>query len=111
MRQIDGFAGSFHMRFLFDRHRSLFADQNGCCAGVGFELHLLEGSVHPVADPGDHIVFCHIFMKLLRADGLLALKEQFSFYFNRAYSHFGHFTVPSWTADRDTIQPFPDFIL
>ena len=74
-------------------------------------MHLLEGSVHPVADPGDHIVFCHIFMKLLRADGLLALKEQFSFYFNRAYSHFGHFTVPSWTADRDTVQPFPDFIL
>ena len=40
-----------------------------------------------------------------------ALKEQFSFYFNRAYSHFGHFTVPSWAADRDTVQPFPDFIL
>ena len=111
MRQIDGFAGSFHMRFLFDRHRSLFADQNGGGAGVGFELHLLEGSVHPVADLGDHVVFCHIFMKLLRADRFLALKEQFSFYFNRADSHFGHFTVPSWAADRNAVQSFPDFIL
>ena len=50
-------------------------------------------------------------MKLLRADRFLTLKEQFPFYFNRANSYFGHFTVPSWAADRDAVQPFPDFIL
>ena len=100
-----------HTLFTFDRHFSLFADQNCDQLVLHLDLKLPEILFHKFQNVPDQLITIAVAVKLLLPLACCRLKHQTSFLQNRPDTHFGNAILVPRPACCHMYQLFTDTLL